>query len=172
MSKLIRFLRCRRGFTLIELLAVIVILGILALIAIVSIGGLIDNSKKDAHVANAYQMITSGRMAIASEPELATGTKIITLKYLEYYGYLEEVEDPDGDGYLREDTDIPGVLTEEPSYISYLIIENGVVKYIRLINKNRGIHTPDPSLSYGHMGAIRIDALNRDAVYTFKVPIN
>nr|AAB31769.1 lipase, triacylglycerol lipase {N-terminal} {EC 3.1.1.3} [Bacillus thermocatenulatus, DSM 730, Peptide Partial, 45 aa] [Geobacillus thermocatenulatus] len=38
--------------TLIELLAVIVILGIIAAIAIPAIGAIMDNSKKDAHIAN------------------------------------------------------------------------------------------------------------------------
>jgi type IV pilus assembly protein PilA len=46
--KKMKLLKNQKGLTLVELLAVIVILGIIAAIAIPSIGGIIDNSKKNA----------------------------------------------------------------------------------------------------------------------------
>lgn len=74
-----RFIRNEKGLTLIELLAVIVILGIIAAIAIPSIGGLIENSRKDAHIANAQQMVNAARLAYTAD---STKTEY-TLKYLE-----------------------------------------------------------------------------------------
>lgn len=55
-----------RGLTLVELLAVVVILAIVAAIAFVSIGNVIDNSKKDAHIANAQQIIAAAKLHEAS----------------------------------------------------------------------------------------------------------
>lgn len=56
-------LKNQKGLTLIELLAVIVILGIIAAIAVPSIGAIMDNSKRDAHIANAEMLVNAARMA-------------------------------------------------------------------------------------------------------------
>lgn len=55
-----------RGLTLVELLAVVVVLAIVGIIAFVAIGNVIENSKKDAHVANAQQLISAAKLAEAS----------------------------------------------------------------------------------------------------------
>ena len=55
-------MRDERGLTLIELLVVVVILGIIAAIAVVAIGGLIENSRKDAQVANAKQLVSAAKL--------------------------------------------------------------------------------------------------------------
>lgn len=57
----------QKGLTLIELLAIIVILGIIAAIAVPAVGNIIDNSRKDAHIANALSLISAAKLYQASE---------------------------------------------------------------------------------------------------------
>ncbi len=94
-------MRDERGLTLIELLVVVVILGIIAAIAVVAIGGLIENSRKDAQVANAKQLISSAKLYISAEPinsgesktvyytgdPASTGKNVLSK-------YIDELKDP------------------------------------------------------------------------------
>lgn len=97
-----RFLKNERGLTLIELLAVVVILGIIAAIAVPAIGGLIDNSKKDAHLANARMMVSAAQLLVTGNTLTFTGTPTtakVTMDDLEKKGYLEPVKNPSQASY-------------------------------------------------------------------------
>jgi type IV pilus assembly protein PilA len=94
LQKIKNRLKNQKGFTLIELLAVIVILAIIAAIAIPSISGIINNSKKDAHISNAEMMVSAARTSVAAnDPAWGTGDEL-TLRQLIDAGYLEELKSP------------------------------------------------------------------------------
>jgi len=92
-------MRDERGLTLIELLVVVVILGIIAAIAVVAIGGLIENSRKDAQVSNAKQLVSAAKLKASSD---AAGIKSgDTLTYTtsgttggELNNYVDSLKDP------------------------------------------------------------------------------
>ncbi|MHA6251459.1 prepilin-type N-terminal cleavage/methylation domain-containing protein [Oceanobacillus sp. CAU 1775] len=65
------FKKDERGMTLVELLAVVVILVIVGLIAFVAIGNVIENSRKDAHISNALQVINAAELYEASGSEIS-----------------------------------------------------------------------------------------------------
>lgn len=67
MKKIMKQFKNERGLTLVELLAVIVILAIVGTIAFVSIGSVIDNSREDAVISNALQVVSAAKLAQATE---------------------------------------------------------------------------------------------------------
>ncbi len=139
LQKCRKMLRNEKGLTLIELLAVVVILGIIAAIAVPSIGNIIDNSKKDAHVANAEQVINAARMAILNG-DITDGDEIGIDELDEY---LESMDDPDGEEY---DTDE-----------SYINVADEKVTHIKLVNDTRGLQDADKN-------AVSVDDLKRESV--------
>lgn len=92
MKKVIQRLKNERGLTLVELLAVIVILAIIAVIAFVFITGIIENSRKDAHISNAQQIISAAKLHEATGGDFSkTG---VTVQELIDMDYLDSVKDP------------------------------------------------------------------------------
>jgi type IV pilus assembly protein PilA len=87
----------QKGLTLVELLAVIVILGIIAGIAVPTVGGIIENSKEDAHSANIQMFENAGRLAVASNED-AGDDNAWTLEELVDDGFLEEIPTNPVDG--------------------------------------------------------------------------
>ncbi|MBT2636351.1 type II secretion system protein [Bacillus sp. ISL-39] len=149
----------QRGLTLVELLAVVVILGIISAIAVPSIGGLIDNSKKDAHVANAQQMINSAKMAVATDVNLQKDTKYLTLTFLETENFLDQVKDPDGktSNYLKGTSKVPLDTVTETAVVSYVKIVNGKVTGVKLVNSTRGVQDSTK-------GPVKVEDLERGVV--------
>ncbi|WP_453994665.1 pilus assembly FimT family protein [Bacillus nitroreducens] len=140
-----KHLKNQKGLTLVELLAVVVILGIIAAIAVPSIGKLIDNSRADAHVANAQQMINSAKLAIAGNDNIKPDSgkeKYVTLQYLEEEGLIDIEKDPDGGTYTAGKGGTDGITDTPPTEGSYVEIANtsGNLNYsVKLVGSKRNI---------------------------------
>lgn len=144
------------GFTLVEVLAVLVIIGIVFAIATISIFGIIDRSKKDAHIINAKTLVSSADkyyvgVLIPINPEQSE--YIITLKVLKEEGYIEEFIDPDTN---KETYD------EVNSYVLYKTDSNKY--YVILKGEKRSVITQDSNIDYGPNGEIFSGELNRKNV--------
>jgi len=162
-KKLQKLLKNQKGLTLVELLAVVVILGIIAAIAVPSIAGIIDNSKKDAHIANAEQLVGAARLAVASNdkktlkattPVSTDLTYKISMQTLVDNGYLEtDIEDPD------DTDDTPGYKTRD-SYVTVKMDGNKASYKVYLIGEKRSVAESNTAKTT----AVAPSALTRDNV--------
>ncbi|WP_214762205.1 prepilin-type N-terminal cleavage/methylation domain-containing protein [Exiguobacterium sp. s146] len=124
-------LKDERGLTLVELLVVVVILGIIAAIAVVAIGGIIENSRKDAMVSDAKQMVNAAKLYVASNPV----TSDTTLRFKEATAegatatgtdassYIDAMKDPYSDGEYKNAL-VKVTVGSDDSY-SYSVFLNG-----------------------------------------------
>lgn len=152
-----RILKNEKGLTLIELLAVVVILGIIAAIAVPSIGGLIDNSKRDAHIANAQQIANAAKTYIAATNVTiaASGSKEVTLDALITGGYLDEIKDPNGDStnprydktgtkvVVKNTTSTSGGTTTSTGYKYYVTLKGAGTSGKTYISQDGSTNTVD-----------------------------
>lgn len=95
-------LKDERGLTLVELLVVVVILGIIAAIAVVAIGGIIENSRKDAMVSDARQMISASKLYVASN-SVSDGDILrfngTVADSIDASSFIDSMNDPYGEKY-------------------------------------------------------------------------
>lgn len=85
-----KYLKNQKGLTLIELLAVIVILGIIAAIAVPAIGNVINNSKEEAALADAQQIIDAAKLYVASESENISSGLSIASDNADFAEYIDK----------------------------------------------------------------------------------
>jgi type IV pilus assembly protein PilA len=160
---MLKFIKNNKGLTLVELLAVIVILGIVAAIATPAILGIIDKSKKDAHVANAQQMVSSAQVFVSSESQglaPADGSSIdVSLKYLIDNGYMDAIADPDKGTYKQGSAADATYKTgkNDGSYVQISRSGSTFTYKVKLVETNRGVQAADK-------GPVASTDLSRDNV--------
>lgn len=121
-------LKDERGLTLVELLVVVVILGIIAAIAVVAIGGIIENSKKDAMVADAKQMVSAAKLYTASNPQtgelafITPGANGAAATKGDGFNYISSLKDPFSD---TEYKDAKVTITETSGKYAYAVTLKG-----------------------------------------------
>ncbi|MFD1736025.1 type II secretion system protein [Bacillus salitolerans] len=108
------------GLTLVELLAVIVILGIIAGIAVPSIGGIIENSKKDAHISNAIMLANAAKLANIDR-STAGSDSIYTITELNTGGYLEGTPPSPGNAGEYDPANSKVEIAESSGVVTYTI---------------------------------------------------
>ncbi|MDT0172581.1 prepilin-type N-terminal cleavage/methylation domain-containing protein [Exiguobacterium sp. BRG2] len=122
-------MRDERGLTLIELLVVVVILGIIAAIAVVAIGGLIENSRKDAVVSDAKQLISASKLYTSANP-VKSGSSIKLGVYRESNPFVAGSNEAKMDEYIDDMKDpFNGDAAYKDAYVTVTAATNGKYTY-------------------------------------------
>ncbi|AHA30344.1 type II secretion system protein [Exiguobacterium sp. MH3] len=123
-------MRDERGLTLIELLVVVVILGIIAAIAVVAIGGLIENSRKDAVVSDAKQLVSASKLYTSANPVKA-GTSITLGVYREGTAFDPAANEAKMDEYIDDMKDpFNGDSKYSDAFVKVTAAANGKYSYV------------------------------------------
>lgn len=134
MMKRMQTVKNEKGLTLIELLVVIVILGIIAAIAVVAIGGIVENSKKDAHIANAQQIANAAKLYFST---INYNETEVTLEDLQKENYLDDIRDPSKDKGKSYNPKEVTVRYEEEEGKYIVKLEN----YIKSESENKDVYS-------------------------------
>lgn len=97
MKKYMKHLKNEKGMTLIELLAVIVIIAIIAAIAVPAIGGIINNSRDKAVLADASNILAGAKIANVDGACDVESTGDVTCSQEQLKGHVENVKANAGD---------------------------------------------------------------------------
>ncbi|WP_456273878.1 type II secretion system protein [Bacillus sp. AK031] len=118
----------QKGLTLVELLAVIVIMGIVGMVAVLAIGQIIDKSKHQAFVANAYTLKDAA--SLYAKESLLYDRELTKVTYETLYenNMIEEIKDP-----------FTNNLLDPESNQSYVIIDREQVSSICFIGETKKI---------------------------------
>src|SRR5690625_2059942 len=137
MKKMMQRFKNERGITLVELLAVIVILAIVATIAFVLIGNVIENSKKDAHIANASQLLDAAKLYDVDVGFETGESNAIDDEILTNAGFLDKFIHPwdvdkDYDGTVTKSEETKEVDGEDIDVVIYkvnIVAEDGKCEF-------------------------------------------
>lgn len=128
-----KIIRNSKGLTLVELLAVIVILGIISVIAMLSILTVIENSRKDAHIANAQIIANAVKIYAGSEKYSMDNFvgKQTTLKKLIDEGFINQIKDPSSSGTYNQESTFVTIVKDGNDYqFSIVLVGNNGNTYI------------------------------------------
>lgn len=105
-----------RGLTLVELLAVIVIIEIVGTITSVTVSNLIENAKKDAHIAIALNILSAAKIYDASNGNKHID-EMLKVETLINESYLEPLIDPWTKEEYGIDTEVYRGKTNQITYL-------------------------------------------------------
>ena len=117
----------KNGFTLIEILAVIIIIGIVALIAIPSVTGYLNSAKDTTYETYEKSMIDATKNRIidcvseSGDCELPEGNQSlkVTLDSLIENGYIDNMKDPESNGFCDQTLSYVSIRGKEVSDYTY-----------------------------------------------------